>query len=179
MPEPLWRIETVKQLNNEVWSNDWLTDDATIDDAQDLAAILQTFERNIHMSAVQFTYIRVSSYIPGDRTFRNLQTNLPGLNDTLDYLPLFNTVRLNLQTADSDPGRKYFRCPVPELQQTNGVLVPSYITFLSTQVATYLVAENALEHLVTPKGNRVTSATIFPNVQMRQLHRRRKKKVTP
>lgn len=179
MPEPLWRIETVKQLGSETWSNDWLTDDATMEDAQDLAALIQTFERNIHMSVVQFTYIRVSSYIPGDRTFRNLQTNVPGLNDTLDYLPLFNTVRLSLSTSASDPGRKYFRCPIPEIQQANGVLVPSYITFLNTQVLNFLVGPAVLEHLVTPKGNRITSATIFPNVQMRQLHRRRKKKVTP
>lgn len=177
MPLPLWRIEIHKELNNEEWTNDYLTSDLTIDDAQDLAAVLQTFERNIHTTAVQFTYIRVSSYVKFDRTFRHLTTNLPGLQEAVDYLPLFNTLRLNLGTADSDPGRKYYRTPVPESQQSNGVFNPAYITSLNGLANTYLVATDALEHLVTPKGNQVTSAVFYDRVQMRQLHRRRKKKV--
>lgn len=177
MPQPLWRIETVKQLGLEVWSNDWLTDDATIENAQDLAAVLQTFERNIHMAVVTFLYIRVSSYIPGDRTFRHLETNLPGLITTGEYLPLFNTVRMNLGTANSDPGRKYFRCPINESNTGNGAILPAYITTLNTAINTHLITTNALTHLVTPKGNRVTNATIYPFVQMRQLHRRRRKKI--
>lgn len=176
MPIPLWRIETVKELNGEVWSNDYLTDDLTIDDAQDLAAVLQTFERSIHSALVQFTYIRVSSYTKFDRTFRHLTTNLAGLQEATDYLPLFNTVRLNLGTSESDPGRKYYRIPVPETQQVNGTLVGSYVAALNGLANTGLVATSAIDHLVTPKGNRITSVTTYPNVQMRQLHRRRKKK---
>lgn len=179
MPLPLWRIEIVKELNNEQWSNDYLTDDATLDDAQDLSAILQTFERQIHMAVVRFTYIRVSSYVPGDRTFRHITTNLPGLRETSDYMPLFNTMRVDFGTADSDPGRKYYRTPVAEVWSVNGFFVGEINTLLTADIATYLVATNALEHLVTPKGNRITSASLYPRVQMRQLHRRRKKKVTP
>lgn len=179
MAVPLWRIEIVKQLGSEVWSNDYLTDDATLDDAQDLSAVLQTFERNIHMELVQFPYMRVSSYVAGDRTFRHIDTNLGGLQTNADYLPLFNTIRMNMSTADSDPGRKYYRIPVPETQQTNGTLAGAYVSSLNGLINTYMVATDALQHLVTPKGNRITSAAMFPNVQMRQLHRRRKKKVTP
>lgn len=179
MAVPLWRIEIVKQLGSEQWSNDYLTDNETIDDAQDLAAVLQTFERNIHMEIVQFPYIRVSSYVAGDRTFRHFDTNLGGLQTVAEYLPLFNTVRMNMSTSDSDPGRKYYRIPVPETQQSNGTLASGYVTSLNGLIGTYLVTPLALEQLVTPKGNRITSAAMYPNVQMRQLHRRRKKKVTP
>lgn len=179
MAAPNWRIEIVKQIGAEMWSNDYLTDDATIEDAQDLAALLQTWERNIHMSVVQFPYIRISTTIPGDRIFRHLDTNLGGLVSTAEYMPLFNTLRVNFGTADSDPGRKYYRCPLAEGNQANGNLDALYMGQLGTKITTFLVTPGVLPHIVTPKGNTVVSASIFPQVQIRQLHRRRKKKLVP
>lgn len=179
MALPLWRIEIVKQLQSEQWSNDYLTDDATMDDAQDLAQILLTWERNLHMSVVTFVYMRVSSYVPGDRTFRHINVNAQGLAVPGDYIPLFNTMRVDFSTSDSDPGRKYYRVPVGEATQTNGTFTTDIVTQVDIQILNFLVTTNALEHLVTPKGNRITGATVYPRVQIRQLHRRNKKKVTP
>lgn len=174
---PTWRIQIVKELGNEVWSNDYLTDDVTIEDAQDLSALLQTWERNIHMDSVLFSYIRVSSYAPDDRIFRHLTTNVPGLVTATAYLPLFNTLRVDLGTTDSDPARKYYRCPVSESTQTSGVFDGAYRTTIAGLITTYLITPGVLGHLVTTKGNTVVTATPYIYVQMRQLHRRRKKKV--
>lgn len=179
MALPNWRIQTQKRLGAEVWQNDWLTDDVTIEDAQDLAALILTFEQNVHGSNVIFEFILISSTIKFDRRFRHLTINEPGLQPNTTYLPLYNTLRLDLGTAESDPARKYLRAPVREDQQENGVIIPSTLGFLNGYANDLLVVTNVVDHLVTTKGNRVTSALFYDRVQMRQLHRRKRKKVTP
>src|SRR6185369_10483109 len=109
MAVPNWRIEIVKSLLGEQWSNDYLTDDVAIEDVQDLAVILLSWEQSIHMAAVNFDYIRIATTIPFDRTFRHITFNEPGTAGNLAYIPLFNTLRIDLGTTDSDPGRKYYR----------------------------------------------------------------------
>jgi hypothetical protein len=179
MALPTWRIQIQKSIVAESWSNDYLTDDLTIEDAQDLANELITWERNIHSGLVIFEYVRISSYIPGDRTFRHLAINLPGLTQIQEHLPLFNTMRVDLGTANSDPARKYYRLPVSELTQQNGAFNTQFLADRAANIQTYLVTPLVLGHIVTTKGNSVVSATVHRYVQMRQLTRRRRKKLVP
>lgn len=179
MGVPLWRIEIHKALAAEKWDNAYLTDDATIEDAQDLAQLLLTFEQHIHMDIVNFEYVLISSYTKGDRVFRHLTINEPGLQTTQDYLPLFNTLRFDFGTTNSDPGRKYYRAPMPEGGQVDGVLTPTEVTAFQGIAQTYLVDTDAISHIVTPRHNNVSTVTVYPYVQERQLHRRRRKKVVP
>jgi hypothetical protein len=174
---PLFRIEIQKSTPSETWSNDYLTDDLTMNDAQDLASVLLTWERQIHQVLVNFDYIRISSYVKGDRTFRHLTLNEAGLLGVDDHLPLYCTLRMDMQTQDSDPCRKYYRMPVKEVDQQNGKFLAAPFVFFNQWIDTYLVNTMALEHIVSNKGNKVISANLFPYVQMRQLHRRRKAKV--
>lgn len=178
MASPRWRIEIFKTLGVETWANTYLTDDNTIDDAQDLAQSLITWEQHIHMAVINFDYALVSSYGAG-RVFRHYVINEPGLYDNLAYIPLFNTVRIDMGTDDADPARKYYRCPVAEANQNEGLLESTYISALNSLITTYLVTPGVLGHLVTTKGNTVVNAVVHPQVQMRQQHRRRKKKVLP
>lgn len=179
MALPNWRIEIVKQLDGEVWSNDYLTALVTIDAAADIADELVAWEQQVHASVVTILYALVSTTIKGDRTFRHITYNVPGIPNIGEYLPLFNTIRVDLQTEDSDPGRKYYRQPIPENGQANGYLVPGTVASFNAAIASTLqpIIDNSA--LVTPKGNQITGATTFPKVQIRQLHRRRRKKVTP
>lgn len=179
MAAPIWRIQINKEGMGEAWANDYLTADATIEDAQDLAALLLTWEQNIHQSNINFAYIRISSFLTGDRFFRHLTVNQPGLLAPADALPLFNTMRVDLGTANSDPARKYYRCPVEEVNQTNGLFNGAFLLAMAGLITTYLVTPGVLPHIVTNSGNPVDRATVQPMVQMRQLHRRRKKKVLP
>lgn len=179
MALPNWRIQIQKRLGAETWQNDYLTDDSTIEDAQDLSALILTFEQNVHGVNVVFEFIRISTTIKGDRRFRHLTINEPGLQPNTPYLPLYNTLRLDLGTAESDPARKFYRAPVREDQQENGIILASTLGFLNGYAQDLLVATDVVDHLVTTKGNRVTSALFYDRVQMRQLHRRRRKKVTP
>lgn len=179
MAPPNWRIQIQKALGTETWQNDYLTDDVTIEDAQDLAALILTFEQNIHSAQVVFEFIRISTTIVGDRRFRHITINELGLQPVTSYLPLYNTLRLDLQTAESDPARKYYRAPVREDMQENGVILPTTLTFLNGFAQDLLVTTQVIDHLVTTKGNRVTAASFYNQVQMRQLHRRKRKKETP
>lgn len=172
-----FRIQIAKTLPEYHWSNEYLCTEETVEDAQDVANELLTFERHIHMAAVQFAYIRVSTTLVGDRFFRHLAVNLPGLGFTVEYLPLYCTARMDMPTADSDPCRKYYRLPVAESDQQNGIMAAARVTDLNNLIATYLVTPGVLAHIFTPRGNPVISASFSNIVQMRQQHRHKKKKV--
>ena len=176
MAAPRWRIEIHKRYNAEKWANDYLTDDLTIEDAQDLANELLSWEKNVHQTTVLFEYILISTYAKEDRVFRHLTINQFGLVGAVDSLPLYCTLRLDLPTADSDPCRKYYRAPVAESQQANGFLMVDYLNAINTGANNQLVVSDVVSHIVSNKGNKVIGATFHNTVQMRQLHRRRKKK---
>ena len=176
MAVPIWRVEVVKSRALEQWSNDYLLNDTTIDDAEDTANLILAFEMHIHDDLTHFDYFRVSSYIPDDRVFRHVPINQIGLLTNSESLPLFNTVRMDMATSNSDPARKYYRCPISESNQSNGILQGAYLTILSAAISTYLTTPGVLTHIVTSKGHQVINATIYNQVQMRQLHRRKRKK---
>lgn len=178
MASPTWRIEIHKHLGAEFWANDYLTDDPTIEDAQDLAALLLTFEQDIHMVGVTFDYVLVTSYGSG-RAFRHIVINEPGNASNLAYIPLFNTLRVDFGTASADPARKYYRIPVAEENQNAGIFETTYLGSIATIINTDLTTPAVYSHIVTPTGHKTINAVAQPLVQMRQLHRRRKKKVTP
>lgn len=180
MPTPIWRIEIRKQFLLANWSNDYLTSATTIEDATDVANACVAFERGVHATPVEFLFVRISSYIKGDRYHRDIVLNEPGLRDTggSDALPLFNTIRVDFSTSFYDPGRKYYRAPVVESDQSSGSLLPATVTYVNGQIAAHLPSD-VLAELVTPLGHQITAATCNLFVAMRQQHRRRKKKVIP
>lgn len=175
----LYRIQINKLRNNEEWSNDWIIEDETIDDAEDTANELITFEKQIHQDSVFFTYVRISTVLKGDRYFRHLALNQVGVRNSNDSLPLYCTFRLDLPTADSDPCRKYFRGPVQEGDQTNGFLSAALLGVFNADVATYLATPGLFAKMRSGAGNPVVGGVFSPLVQMRQLHRHKRKKVTP
>lgn len=181
MPAPTHRIQIQKHIGAEVWDNDYLVSAADMSVAAGYAALLLDFERALHRPEVTFDFTLVSTVTVGDRVFVHTPVNLPGLNPNVGpdiLLPLFNTLRLDLQTADSDPGRKYYR----------GVLLAgdlqSDFTLAPSRLANYqtIVAGNAgrpsQTGVVTPKGNDIVGQTVADTIQGRQLHRKRRKKVT-
>lgn len=177
MSPPAWRIQIVKSLDNEQWSNDYLTDHPTLALAEPLATDLVTFEQNMHASIVHFDYVRISSYVKHDRVFRHIPLNLFGLVSITEYLPLFNTLRVDFQTASSDPARKYYRLPITEAEQVNGVFQSASLVAWAQTMFTYLDDPGLYGDIVTTAGNKVQTASPHNMVQMRQLHRHKRKKV--
>lgn len=172
-----WRVEIHKSLAGEQWANDWLVNDVAMSDAVDVATQLVAFEQHVHMSIVNFDYVMVTSRAVGDRVFRHIPLNFPGLLDLAEYLPLYCTARFDMATEDSDSCRKYFRTPLAEGWQSNGIIAGGIITTLSAAAATYLESPGVYEHIRSPRGNIVTGGSWSNKVQMRQLHRHKRKKV--
>lgn len=179
MGVPTHRIEIRKEYGAHNWANDYLVECPSFDDALSMAIALLSFERSIHMIPVLFTYYRVSTMAIGDRIFRHtpLSTNGTYGAGGTDFLPLFNTLRFDLQTLDSDPGRKYFRCPLPEGLVLNEIIHPDLLTAANTAYATAQASFPTGSKIVTSKGHNVVAGYGYPRVQMRQLHRHKRKKI--
>ncbi len=180
MALPTHKIEIFKRYQSETWDNSYLVVAGSMGAAETIAAALVAFERSFHLTPVIFDYVRTSTTIVGDRTFDHLVLNVNGLMDVAGgiLLPLFNTLRLDLRTDDSDPGRKYYRmCFVAENIESDLTLKPAFLTARQSLIDG-LTDTPASLGVVTPKGNDVINQKWADTVQMRQLHRRRKKKVT-
>lgn len=179
MALPTHRLDIFKRLGAEEWANSWLLNAASMDAAQEVAEAIVSFEQHIHSTTVTLAYYRLSTTTVGDRTFRHVPLNLAGLSDLggVDGLPLFNTLRVDLSTLDSDPCRKYFRIPLTESMQANGLLSPTTVSNFQATITTYLLNTVAIDNIVSNKGNVATGATVYPFVQMRQLKRKKRKKV--
>jgi hypothetical protein len=176
MGVPTFRIEVRKLYQSQPYSNDYQVEADAMSKAVTMADAIVAFERSFFLDSVSFVYYRISSAAVGDRTFRHVTLNLAGLIGAAgkDPLPLFNTVRLDLQTADSDPCRKYYRPPVYEAFQTDGVLDAGWRATIAANCATMISAFPAGTRIVSSIGNIVLSGVVFPRVQMRQLHRHRR-----
>lgn len=179
MPLPNFRVQIDKSIGAQHWSNDYLLTTTDLIAAEGFGVILMAMERSIHGSVVNFNYVRTSTTLKGDRSFNHNPINLTGQIDYsgFEYLPLFNTVRVDLGTAGSDPARKYFRIPVLEVNQSNGQLTTAIMASITAQVQNILPGGSNPVPLVTTKGNVVVNASVHPQVQMRQLYRRGKLKV--
>jgi len=176
---PTHRIEIRKTWQGHDWSNDYLVESPDMDAAAAFAIDTVEFERDLHFNMITFVYVRTSTIEKFDRIFRHIDLNLPGTasTDTTNTLPLFNVVRMDLRTADSDPCRKYFRLPIPESQQDNGVLAPAYIAGFTAILSAWISTFDEVTKVVSGRGNNVIGGSVYPLVQMRQLHRHKKKKV--
>lgn len=181
MGVPTHRIEIRKELNGEDWSNDYLVEAIDMNTAAAFGVDTIEFERQLHAPQVNFVYMRVSTWAKFDRTFRHVSINLPGLGMSAltERLPLYNTLRMDLMTVDSDPCRKYFRVPIHESMQSNGVLEPATIAAWQGYLAAWIAGFDPDFHVVSGAGNNVVGGTVYPLVQMRQLHRHRRPIVAP
>jgi hypothetical protein len=181
MGVPTHRVEIRKSWAGHNWSNDYLVETPSLIDSVALGEQCYDFERTFHESIVTFEYIRVSSVAVGDRIFRHIPKNTLGLatNGTTNFLPLFNTARLDFATADSDPCRKYYRLPVPEANQDNGLFTVAWLGAVNPTVATFISTWNPGSKIVSKVGHNVVSGLFARPVQMRQLHRHKRPPVAP
>lgn len=179
---PLFRIQVFKQLtgSDREWSNTYLVSDPLFSSAVDAAVAIATAEAPLYLDNVTITRSRASDITPGTDVFATTSHNFIGSRATGadgDWLPLFNTFRADLNvTGGGRPSRKYYRLPFLESEQQAGFIDPTTLTTLVGLVNDIIVAANdAGPTLVDPDGQVITTAVGFPRVQMRQLHRKRRR----
>lgn len=175
---PRFKVDIEKLFNGEYWTNRWFVDAASLTEAEEfgVAVILQN-ERTFHFSVVTFTKVRVSDVIEGTDQFITTPSNQPGLLAIGDaqILPLFNTVRVDLRAGFGRPSRKYYRAPLTEAVVNGDTLVATYANTVADAMDSILTTIN----VVDPQNTPITQATVFPQVQMRQLRRGSRRRTTP
>lgn len=179
---PRWQIDIEKRLGQEFWTNVWNVDAGNLQEAIGAAQDIILMEQAIHTSYVTFTKARVRTPVQGDFIFETIPINELGTIDPLgdSYLPLFNCVRVDFGVSASKPSRKYFRLPLLESQQTNGLLVGAFRLQVEQQIAQRLIAlQTAGTPLVDVDAQPLNGANVAIDVAMRQLRRGSKRKEKP
>jgi hypothetical protein len=182
----IFRIQVFQRLDSSdrEWSNTWLCDAADIDTVVAGMPDFGDVTAQAHLDNVIITRARVSDILPDTDVFSIVTLGVIGTRGTggdNDWLPLFNTVRVDFDVAGGGrPSRKYFRSPILEADQQAGQLADTVVTYFTTVGGEFIsTASGGSFPLVDPDGQLLTAAHCQTQVQMRQLHRKRKKAVAP
>lgn len=101
--------------------------------------------------------------------------------DSGSLLPLYNSVKVLFQPSNlGRPDLKYIKGVVGENTQSSGTLEPAFITTIDG-IFSDLVSDMLSNDtpLCSEDGSLWGNVSVQPEVQMRQMHRKRKKKETP
>lgn len=182
---PLFTVQVFKEGYGEKWSNRYLIEASSLAAAVICAPAIATAERGVHLDTVLFTYMRVSDLVAANDNYATIPVNNTGqTNASASALPLFNTVRVDIDVEGfGRPSRKYYRLPLMETDQDNhalsGTLVSAMAAMVNAMIAAVDSAGGGDGELVDPDGQSWVTATTFPRVQMRQLHRKRRRAAPP
>jgi len=178
----LVQIFKTHPLEPREWSNDYVVDAGTLEAGVAALAIIYVAESSFHNVATQFTHAIVSSTTPFDNVFQSVPLNTPGeRTDPADNLPLWNTLRLDVSAAGGGrPGRKFYRLPLGESDVSNYIIGSGLLGDVKTAMDGVI---SDLSGLGSPwligEGREALETFPFNKVQMRQLHRKRRRTPTP
>lgn len=98
-----------------------------------------------------------------------------------DLLPLFNSVKVLFTDGSlGRPDYKFFKGLLTEGGQVDGVIDGTTLGVIGGLVSALITdMDSDGEPLVSVDNDQYTSATVQPAVQMRQMHRRRRRTPTP
>jgi len=173
----LLQVFKTHPLNTRPWSNDYKVDTSVLDTAIAALALVYSAETGFHNASTTFTHAVVSDLAVGSDVFSSVPLNSPGeRSDPGDNYPLWNTLRVDITAAGGGrPGRKFYRLPLGEGDVTNYVVASGLRGTIKTALDG-LIAD--LTSLGAPWviGTGRDAVESFPqvNVQMRQLHRKRR-----
>jgi len=177
-----FRIQVFKRLgsNPREWSNTYRVDAADLDTAVTLVPSIGSMEQQLHLDNVTITRALVSDVNPATDVFATVPMNLTGSRSGGSdgaWLPIFNTMRVDISVVGGGrPSRKFYRGPILESDQQGAFLSPTVVSLLTDQLNGLIaVAETNSTPLIDPDGQEWDTAVGQSAVQMRQLHRKRKK----
>ncbi len=161
------------------WSNVW---HITAADMAEAAVACTDVMLDRLVSVLSTTAVLKSFLVsdPASPAFTTLDVNASGTNgDTGSLLPLFNSCKVLFPQADfGRPDLKYLKGFVGENVQTAGVIDSGSITAVDTAMVGLLTdMDGNGTPVCNESGVQYTVVEVQPAVQMRQLHRKRKKTV--
>lgn len=174
----LWFMDAEKKWQQEYWSNRYVIEAASLPAALTFAAAIRSIEHTCTANIATLTKYRVSSDNVGDDVYQIINDNEAGARAVDSFpLALFNRARIDFNTVGGGrPSRKYWCGPLVENDVQGGVLEASYRNFIDTNYASALLS---ITGFVDVDGQAFSSASVFPDVAMRQLRRGSKRKLAP
>jgi hypothetical protein len=178
---PIFAVQVFKThpLNgSREWSNVYHVRCGTSLIAIGIAGEIVTAEKAFHNVSTTFTRARASSITPGDDDFQTQVYNEPGeRTDPSQNYPLWDTVRVDITVVGGGrPSRKFYRLPLGETDVVNLVVDGTLRSTIDTALEALRVSlDTATTPLVDLDDQEWQDVAAAPNVQMRQLHRKRKR----
>jgi hypothetical protein len=179
---PVFRVQVNYKLGvTGKWSNVWHVSGADLTGAADA---FETEGAPDLLPLLDNSATMVSLLVSDEAgpTFLTRNLNAAGTNTgSGDLLPLFNSCKAFFDDGSfGRPDYKYFKGFVTESIQTAGVLTSGAQGYVVSQLGT-LIADmiTAGYPLVSSDNDQYATASVQADVQMRQMHRKRKKTVTP
>jgi len=164
------------QTGDRFWTNVFHVNATDIDAAAAFANIVLVPSMLVPMDGLFKAVKTLVSHLADD-TIVTTPMSLPGGASGSAFLPLFNTVKMLFTVAGH--GRndyKFLRGIVSEANHTNGQLDSATVTAMVTRWDTLIDTASASGvDLVDTDGNLWLTSVCQQAVQMRQLHRRRKR----
>lgn len=179
---PLFKVEIFKQYQNENWANVYHLRAADIDEAASGVPILVAAERAIHLNTTEFVSARVADIAEGTDVFYSIPLGGFGsVGPGEAALPLWNTIRVDFAvTGGGRPSRKFYRGRLDETASSYLTVVTAVANQIDTELTDMItdLAANGTPY-VDVDDQLVNNAVVYPRVQMRQLHRKRRRAATP
>lgn len=174
----LWKVDIEKLWRNFYWTNRYMVQSPTLQEAHVNAQQIVEWERAITSNIVQFTKVRTSDIFKETDVFITSLPNSAGLwlSGSNQLLPLFACVRVDFSVGYGRPSRKFLRLVAGESDQDIGELNDARRSAIATAYAQPLV--NAT-WFVDVDNERFTSATVARMLSGRQLRRGSKRKKEP
>lgn len=181
-----FKIEAKKHHlgSDHKWSNDYYVTAGSITDAVDIAnGPILTFEKIIHLPSIFLDEMLVSTIPTSDGEFVSVGINTLGENGLGmgDELPMWNVVLVKLQAATGRPALKYIRAPITEDNTADGLLDAGFVSAYNGYVSALFADMGDLAEglLCKSTGVPLVSGATSNIVQMRQVHRKRRRAPAP
>jgi hypothetical protein len=180
---PVFRVQVnYTFLTVNKWSNVWhVNASSMVAVSSNLVNVMEGYLLQLLSSACVLKSFLVSE--DGTDAFNTIDRNEPGLySSSGPLLPLFNSVKAIFPSPDfGRPDLKYFKGLVGENVQSDGVLASTPMgDWDNTLTEMINDMDTGATPLCSTDGTLYSAASIQPAVQMRQMHRKRRKApVTP
>jgi hypothetical protein len=152
----------------EKWTNIYHCNTVTAGDAVNVAESIAALEMAVSYTPIMAT--RCTAFDPGNPADKALShPNIPAALDPTGLggvLPLFNTVRVVLGDSVKSAEQKYLRLGANAANIGSGTWDGEFVTAVTDDYATPLLGDIELRG---PNDEIITSITVRPEVQMRQL----------
>lgn len=175
----LFEVEVIFNYGDRHWSNRW---DVEADDIATVTGMFDIFhDTHLDLLLTIYTLGRILVRPAGERDafFERVYNEAGHVTIGSDSPePLFNTIRVLLNTAvGGRPGQKFLRgLLVAGHLLPSGAISGTILAVVFTKISGLIAGVETLGgHIVLTNDKQVDSPSVQSSVQMRQLHRKRKK----